>query len=344
MSLSVIIGPQQSSPTWNKVQTSVSRPILNQAAFVEIADLRLLHALRQRQNEPVHPWRLINEVVGYDRPRSKAERDRLRLWTWSRMKRLLHLGALERVRRRWIRLPTVGDEGQTRVWSTRLSRVGRRASHLRKRTTNKPFVASVPPTMQPQSQKRHASPPAMPVHRLEKVAAEAPILVPAERISDAARQLRSMTSQRKLRFTGRIGTKRVRVCQRVIMPDGVLGFVVRVLRGRVLVGLDEEPNDGTSLFRLVRTHEVRLYKNPAAVLLGRQKLGTKERASKRKARSSRRNGSRPVRPGSRKRGRPTKSAVSAGEVRPSEPLAHPTRDTRARIDLPASSPNNSLSS
>lgn len=311
MNLSVIIGPQQVSSTGNKIEAPVTPPKVNQEAFVEIADLRLLHALRQRQNEPVPVWKLINEVVSFDQPRSTAERDKLRVWTWSRVKRLLHLGALERVRRRWIRLPTVGEEGQSRAWSTRLSRVGRRASHLRKRTTNKDFVASIPLTMQPENQKRPTAPSTMPIHMFNDVEAEQSAQVPAERISDAARRLRSMTPQRKLRYTGRIGTKRVRVCQRVVLSDGVFGFVVRVLRGRVLVGLEEQPVDGSSSFRLLRANEVRLHKNPAAVMMGREKLGTTERHSTKKVRSSRLNGCRPVRSGSRRRGRPHKSTVIA---------------------------------
>src|SRR6266516_8094188 len=109
MVLSIIIGPEQSSSMRNKVEAPVAPPQPSRKAFVEIADLRLLHALEKRQNEPVLVWTLISQVASYDRPRSKAERDRLRLWTWSRMKRLLHLGALERFRRRWIRLATVGD-------------------------------------------------------------------------------------------------------------------------------------------------------------------------------------------------------------------------------------------
>jgi hypothetical protein len=305
MRLSVIIGPQPVSFAQNNIEAPVTHPRVNQEAFVEIADLRLLHTLRQRQNEPVPVWKLINEVVSFDQPRSTAERDKLRLWTWSRLKRLLHLRAVERVRRRWIRLPTVGDAKQSPACSTPLSRVGRRASHLRKRTTNKHSVASVPLTMQPENQKRPTAPPPMRFPMLNAVEAVIPAQVPAERISDAARQLRSMALHPKLRYTGRIGTKRVRVCQRVELPGGEVGFVVRAFRGRVLVGIDEDPDDASlSSFRLLPEREVGLHKNAAAVLLGRRKLGKTELPSIKKARSARRNGCCPARLGSRPRGRP----------------------------------------
>ena len=48
----------------------------------------------------------------------------------------------------------------------------------------------------------------------------------------------------------------------------------------------------------------------AAVLLGQQKLGVREKISIQKCESSRRNGIQPVRPGNRQRGRPRQNATA----------------------------------
>jgi hypothetical protein len=317
--ISVVIGPNPTHSVQHRREAGLAKAKPPHEAVVEPAELKMLHLLKEQNGEPAMIWELINKTVNHDRPKSKVERDRLRLWAWSRIKRLLHLGALERVRRRWIRLPTVGVEAQSRAWSTRLRRVGRRASHLRKRTTANGLTAQTALAAQTENQKRSIAPSTGTVHMVSEVEAKVSAQVSAERISDAARLLRLTPPQRRFRYTGRIGTKRVRVCRRVELRGGMFGFVLRAFRGRVLVGLDEEPADGSSSFLLLPEREVCLHKNAGAVLLGQMKLGTAERPSLRKARSSRRNGHCPVRPGSRPRGRPRVTLVRADSQRAANP-------------------------
>lgn len=91
-------------------------------------------------------------------------------------------------------------------------------------------------------------------------------------------------------------------------PTGQLAQVVCALRGRVVVRWDDLKSIDGEAFQLFRADELRLYKMPAAVLLGRRKLGKREKPSVLKSAASRANGSRPCHPG-RMRGRPRRSGL-----------------------------------
>jgi len=88
MILSAIIGPPE---TGNTSEPPAPHPKLNVEPFMEAADVRLLDLLQQG---PLLLWNASNRVVDYDRPKSSGERDHLRVKMWSRVRRLLRLGAV----------------------------------------------------------------------------------------------------------------------------------------------------------------------------------------------------------------------------------------------------------
>lgn len=91
--------------------------------------------------------------------------------------------------------------------------------------------------------------------------------------------------------------------QRVILPNGTLGFICAVLRGKVVARWDDPHCLLGAKFGLFRAADVQRFPHPAAVVMGKSKLGVKERPSERKAQSARINGRMPTRTG-RRRGRP----------------------------------------
>jgi len=286
---------------------------------VEIADLRLLHALKQRQGEPVLLWNLISEVVNHDRPKSRAERDRLRLWTWSRVKRLLHLGALQRVHRRWIRLATVDDLVQARVGSTAPMGLGRRVSRkfrhrISSQNPTRPSnpAPPIPERMAESNDVPHTPGQVAPLSAPNPLVVAASLPVPTIRaaspleLTHAAQSLAAHRWQLARRVTGSIGGRRVRLGQTVRLPTGEDGRVLFAWRGRVLVETGDVADFDACKLRPARADALRLVKNPHAVSLGSRKAGRTEIRSARKAAACRRNGCRPVRPGRRPRGRPRK--------------------------------------
>lgn len=105
-------------------------------------------------------------------------------------------------------------------------------------------------------------------------------------------------------LTGRIDGKRRRKFSLVRLPNGRIGELLGSLRGQVFFRwLDHTQVDPIQIGTAPET-EVTYYPLPAAQALARLRRGIKERPSAIKAAASRRNGTRPVRPGSRPRGRP----------------------------------------
>lgn len=124
-------------------------------------------------------------------------------------------------------------------------------------------------------------------------------------------------------WTGIVNGKRMWMERKVILPEGGLGWIVEVQGGmaKVLIGMDEI--DDSPICRYVAAAALTVWRRPEAVLLGTLKTGVKERKSLKKLASSQRNGSLPVKPGSRPRGRPGKrqpliaaSAIRAGRRGP----------------------------
>jgi hypothetical protein len=146
------------------------------------------------------------------------------------------------------------------------------------------------------------------------------------RLNGPANELLSATSQaaRKLAFMRKRATrppgpdrrkwtgfvfnrKRAWVEQPVEMPDKSTGWIKQAQAGYVCVRTTKMNPQGGARHVYLDSIELKPYRNPEAVLLGRMKRGVKEVASAVKAATSRANGTLPPKPGSRRRGRPTTS-------------------------------------
>lgn len=129
-----------------------------------------------------------------------------------------------------------------------------------------------------------------------------------EMVIHAAAVLGAMKKRtHELRYTGVVDGRRRRFGQLVKMPCGRVVKLLGALRGQAVVyWKDPESIYGDQLV-VVHVSDLRVVKNPAAVILGRLKAGARERPSVRKQRAARRNGKMPCRPG-RKRGRPPRGS------------------------------------
>lgn len=102
--------------------------------------------------------------------------------------------------------------------------------------------------------------------------------------------------------------------QRVLLPNGTVGFICAVLRDQAVVRWDDPHSLRGTRFGRFNVVDVERYRLPAAVLLGRSKAGTKERPSERKAEAARINGRMPPGPG-KSRGRPRAALPSSTRIR-----------------------------
>jgi len=134
-------------------------------------------------------------------------------------------------------------------------------------------------------------------------------------ISAAARALGSRTkqlfgnrrSERRV-WTGFIQGKRCWKGRTVILPDGNVGRIKSVRRGNAIVLVTEQKESvKTTIDKSFPAVSLRIWKDPAAVALGRRKRGRIERKSPKKLLSCQLNAAKPTRFGSKRRGRPRKS-------------------------------------
>jgi hypothetical protein len=96
------------------------------------------------------------------------------------------------------------------------------------------------------------------------------------------------------RWTGRVFGKRAFIGQAVVL-DGEICWIKQVLRGWACVRTSQvDPIDGP-VHTYCPVASLRRFRSPAAVLLGKRKLGVREAKSAAKAASSRRNGTMPKR-------------------------------------------------
>jgi hypothetical protein len=136
-------------------------------------------------------------------------------------------------------------------------------------------------------------------------------------------ELRSIPKKPK-RWTGMLAKpKRSWYGRLIILPDGVIGKLYGVLRGAALVWRPAPFAVGEQLLEKYTIDQLRLYKMPSAVVLGRRKRGKKERPSELKARTARKNGRCPCRPG-RQRGRPKISSNAQLQKPPPSICPNPT--------------------
>lgn len=305
--ISVII-PPASSP-----QVAVSKPLERRTPTLDALDLRLLDAIRRRGRYGSHPWDVINEIAATIHSSSRAEARSTRLALWGRLRTLLHAKLVFRLYRRYVtasKLPQIDG---------RRNRRHRRPSVRRRGSQNSGSTISLP--VKPQA-KREAHPiqfvpdtpkppEIVPIPPGKKTkSASAPVEIAA-----AARRLALLPRRTKRRWTGWIGRTHCYRDQRVILPNGEVGFIYGVLRGKAIVTLDRGKllggyfgGGGPMRWTAFPAEKVTLSRNESACILGGLKKGKTERPSARKTAAARLNGCAPPRPGNRARGRPrTKS-------------------------------------
>jgi hypothetical protein len=132
-----------------------------------------------------------------------------------------------------------------------------------------------------------------------------------ELASMAASTLGAMPKREPKRWTGWIGKTHFWRGRRVVLRNGVVAEVFGVVRGLAAISWSDPHWIENVRHDVLPVDELIVYKTPAAVVLGKLKLGRKEEKSLCKQISCRLNGARPVRPGHRPRGRPRKAQATA---------------------------------
>jgi hypothetical protein len=304
--VTVFIFPQVPRPAVPTPKETVLPPTLT-----EFHDFRIAFYMRERTGEVVRLWNMVNHLVALDRPVSNRERRRITLLVLERVKALLQNGFLARWGRKHVTLAgTVAEEPPKRF------RIRRRRKQLLRaqRRTAPPVHTSVaiPPTAQNICEQQKPS--------AVSACAEAQLASTTERktesdtneikvsqrkLATAASEIARLPRKRRRVWTGWIDGVHFWRGRQVQLPDGRVEQVYAVYRN--LVGLAIPPSGE---FRprelLFHADQLRVWKNPAAQMLGQAKRDVIERKSLRKAESARLNGCRPVRPGHRPRGRPRK--------------------------------------
>ena len=289
-------------------------------------DVLLLNRLRGAEKCP--QMSLISAVVADQEPATRAAGRALAREFIDRLKRLRELGLAFSFGKNWI-----SDSPVLKPPSVR-----RRRSSVAKMPAKQAVsavtasVAAVP--VKPESF-------AQPIHFEAETKNSAPSTSagvarktesapPPETVSAAARKLASQPRNQLSKITGVVHGRRRRRGQQLIFNDGIVGELCFAHRGRILVYcptlwvkkfvvtdfMAAQRDFYNKLIHFAaREQDVRIYKQPEAVLLGAQKRGKKELKSEAKAAAARANGCRPPRPGSRPRGRPRRAGGAAGPTR-----------------------------
>lgn len=107
-------------------------------------------------------------------------------------------------------------------------------------------------------------------------------------------------------WTGVMAGKRAWRGQPVILPDNSIGYIYGIQRGWAAIWKPSPFVVGEREHMVLRVAQIKPYRLPSAVRLGRCKAGHQETPSARKAAACRRNGAMPCHTGKR-RGRPRRA-------------------------------------
>jgi hypothetical protein len=323
--LTFIVGPISAPGT--PVPAPPAQPKLS------VVDHQILERLRD--NGLAGTWALLNALSADEASPSRSEARRLRLAYWDRLRRLLHLGLVFRHGRRSVglnkpppvtahpirrrRRPTARLVARIRSGSTDPTGASAAASAT--------FQPVLPKQLEPTSR---ATTPRSTVEKSESVASRegATSNNPAKITTAEARKrltqgefglLASMAAHtlgarprgRRKRWTGWLSDREhAWRGRKVVAPGSQVGHVVVALRGQVLVEWDDPFWIEGRRRAVYRADQIRVFKDPAAILLGSMKSGVREKPSARKRESCMHNGRRPCARGKR-RGRPPKPVKSA---------------------------------
>ena len=240
-------------------------------------------------------WTLLNKIATAQNPTSRSERRAIRLQAWRALESLLHQRQVFRVGRKCVsltKLPPVSARrrGCLRQGSTFgqevMAETQKSANHKPQTWLKENLARPATPTLSPETKSAPSQ----------------------EEISAAARALATRPRTRKL-LVGFVGGQRGYRDQEVMLPGGARAYLWAARRGRAVVTLDKGKlmggfGDGPPRWCALPAREIKLQRDPAAILLGGLKSGTHEKPSALKQYTARINGSAPPRPGSRPRGRP----------------------------------------
>jgi hypothetical protein len=309
--ITFIIPPPQSSTRNNPIPPA--QTVEDGFQYIDIVDERILHLLRDK-TEPIGIWKLINAVASLDNPKCRAARDRFRLHVWEHLRLLIKSGVVRRLQRRLVLLRSVELPPRFCAGSTLRHIVGPKLS--RQKTTRMPVKEHVQQAVVLENQKRiTAEVPHGAASQLEGGRPEMQCCEP--NIQDgvrygldgrtAGKELAASRWQFSARRTGRVRGRRRSTGQAVVLANGEVGRLRWAYRKKVLVEVG--PPSEVEACQLIASTEdkLELAKNPYAQSLGALKKGAKERRSREKVRSCRKNATMPAGPGSRRRGRPRKS-------------------------------------
>lgn len=264
----------------------------------------VLERMRAHGPAPVGLWNLVNGLAASRLPANRAQRRCLCLRYWGAVRTLLAVGLL----RRHGGLVAIGDfaaraRPMSRSQNSRarvvdglgVAAVGiqKGGSNLRVPEADTSLERIQTPGAQADAQQTQTA-----AHTLETQSAEPT----AADISAAARQLAQQPRKRR-QVTGWLHGRRLRRLTLVVVPGGQVLPATVVRRRYVYVLLPNAPGQTGLRMERYRAQDVRVYRSPAAVLMGGLKAGVRERRSPRKQAAARVNGSRPCAPG-RRRGRP----------------------------------------
>jgi hypothetical protein len=266
-----------------------------------------------REHGPVKIWTVLDRVAESKGAQSRVEARsyRLRLWHYW-VKRLMWLKLIYPVGRNEL-VAVKPDTQSTRRGPRRRKPSVARLPHVQGGSAINPEAqAQELETKHPvgsQVDKREKPRPSAPAD-LAETESDA---VTKEQASEAGRLLTTRPRRQQHKWTGWLRGEHFWRGRPVVLPNGEVTGVYWTSRGRVLL---EDANDLPDLplrVRLARRkQDVRIYRDPAAIVLGRLKAGVKEAPSALKASSARANGCKPCRPGRRPRGRPRRSPLLAG--------------------------------
>jgi DNA-binding Lrp family transcriptional regulator len=272
---------------------------------LDLIDRRIIEAVRE--HGPVKLWSLLNWLAQDEGERSRTDGRVARLNLWDRVRRLK-------------RLKVIFGVGRNEVAATKRSRQPARPRPRRRKRSvvSAPEFCGVSATCAPpmQTLTDFNEPPETQMVRVTtpkganaQEPQETNTVPDAAQVAEAARSLASLPRRPRRRWSGMIGSVRSYRNMPIRLPDQRVVFALGAKHGRVPYTSQPDGPIGSveGIWRdwgVVPAHLVEVVRNPAAMLLGGLKRGTKEAPSPRKQMAARLNGCRPVRAGSRPRGRP----------------------------------------
>lgn len=289
-------------------------------------DLMLFKALQRHGRYGSLIWPLLNEVAADQKPEDRAEARQIRLELWRRLRGMIKAGVVHWYTRKSISthsLPRhyVNRKRRARAGSTLTSthnsgtrQKGILPSNSAKNKLLPDCSTAAPPQPLPALSESALVAPSDPLLPVCLTATSDAAPIPslneeqANRIRQAARELARLPRGVKKRWSGYVNGVRILRNRRIQLPNGELAFAYGALRGKAIwtsrtTGPNADLSDDNWAFGVVDADQVRVVKDPNAIILGKMKAGVRERSSETKRCAARVNGRKPCRPG-RQRGRP----------------------------------------